>query len=435
MSKIGEKVMVKRLLLSVAALVMTAAPAFAQTSTLENNVPVNVAESWWDEALFKIDVPAGATNLVISVAGGNGDADLYVKHGEDPGWFDYDCRPYLEGNDETCYFANPETGFYYISVYASETFSGATLTGSYSVTPPPPTVTVSNTAAAGDSITRAFAADCSGNVLLWELACLLGGDQPEHSWFDGSSDLVFSVHDRYKSLDSSITAHNGATTGAEMFNGGDNGSEPNFAEQAAAIVARSPVPDHVEVVLGGNDICSRNCTDASVCDDPLYSESEWRGAVQAGLDTLMTGLPQGGTVYLGSVAKVQNLRDAGIGKQQNDSGVNCKSLWSTFDVCQIVTKGGKYNGEGKNKRHNAVAAAQQLYNEVLRDEAAAYNSNANGKNPNGIEVVAEYVDQNNDGMANFDFTKNNINGGDCFHPNVATQTTIADFMWASNPDQ
>jgi len=82
-----------------------------------------------------------------------------------------------------------------------------------------------------------------------------------------------------------------------------------------------------------------------------------------------------------------------------------------------------------------VAAIQKVYNAILVEEALAYNSNANGLNPNGIEVVSEYVDENTPSGGTFAFGAENINGGDCFHPNVATQSDIADFMWNANTDK
>ena len=89
--------------------------------------------------------------------------------------------------------------------------------------------------AAGDSITMGFAADCRYNRYFWDLFCLLGGDQPEHSWFDGWSSNVNSVHDKYKQINSGIAANkNAAASGSEM-RGGSN----NFATQAANIVAQT----------------------------------------------------------------------------------------------------------------------------------------------------------------------------------------------------
>lgn len=76
-------------------------------------------------------IPAGATNLVIQMSGGTGDADLYVKFGQVPTTGSYDCRPYLVGNNETCSFATPSAGVYHILIFGDESFSGVTLSASY----------------------------------------------------------------------------------------------------------------------------------------------------------------------------------------------------------------------------------------------------------------------------------------------------------------
>ncbi|MCV5738783.1 PPC domain-containing protein, partial [Escherichia coli] len=41
---------------------------------------------------FTIDVPANGSDLTITTAGSNGDADLYVKFGSAPSLSNYDCR-------------------------------------------------------------------------------------------------------------------------------------------------------------------------------------------------------------------------------------------------------------------------------------------------------------------------------------------------------
>jgi len=79
-------------------------------------------------------VPAGASNLKFVMSGGTGDADLYVKFGSAPTDTVYDCRPYLSGNAETCTIATAQAGTYYVRVKAFSTFSGVSLTGSYSTT-------------------------------------------------------------------------------------------------------------------------------------------------------------------------------------------------------------------------------------------------------------------------------------------------------------
>jgi serine protease len=83
---------------------------------------------------YTMSVPSGASNLVFQISGGTGDADLYVRFGAAPGTAagTYDCRPYLNGNNETCTFASPSSGTWYVTLRAYSTFSGVTLRGSYS---------------------------------------------------------------------------------------------------------------------------------------------------------------------------------------------------------------------------------------------------------------------------------------------------------------
>jgi hypothetical protein len=76
-------------------------------------------------------VPAGSTNLTFTMSGGTGDADMYVKFGSAPTDTVYDCRPFATGNAETCTFAAPQTGTYYVRLKAFSTFSGVSLVGNY----------------------------------------------------------------------------------------------------------------------------------------------------------------------------------------------------------------------------------------------------------------------------------------------------------------
>lgn len=282
---------------------------------------------------------------------------------------------------------------------------------------------------AGDSISRGFAADCSCNTNFFCLLCLLGGDQPEHSWFDGGSSAVNSVLDRYRAAEPLIGSSNTAVTGAEML-----GADSNFAAQADAILAQTPLPEHVEVQLGGNDICNRGCTDAANCADPLYTDAEWTAALRLGLDKLVAGLPEGATVILHGVPRVQDLRAAGLAKQAASSNVDCEGVWLDYDICPIATQGAALNGESIGQRLAAVAARQQSYNAILRSEAAAYNLNSNGRNPRGIEVLASYVDENTPSFGTFSFGAADIDGGDCFHPSLSGQNTAAGLSWDGNPD-
>lgn len=80
---------------------------------------------------YTLNIPAGTSSLNVSISGGSGDADLYVRRGSQPTTSQYDCRPYQTGNNESCSFSNPQAGTWHISLRAYSTFSGVTLQTSY----------------------------------------------------------------------------------------------------------------------------------------------------------------------------------------------------------------------------------------------------------------------------------------------------------------
>ncbi len=103
--------------------------------SLSNGVPVTGLSGATGEMRYcSINVPAGQTSLTINIAGGTGDADLYVRFGSQPTTTTYQCRPYLNGNNETCTFTPPSAGTYHIGLHAYTAYSGVTLTGTYSTT-------------------------------------------------------------------------------------------------------------------------------------------------------------------------------------------------------------------------------------------------------------------------------------------------------------
>jgi len=79
---------------------------------------------------YKIAVPPGARTLNISISGGKGNADLYVKHEALPTSFDSDCRLKLADNNETCSYngsMSPATGTYFVQVRGRKAYSGVVL--------------------------------------------------------------------------------------------------------------------------------------------------------------------------------------------------------------------------------------------------------------------------------------------------------------------
>lgn len=89
-----------------------------------------IAGNLGDTLLFRINVPAGKDSLKITMSGGTGDLDMYVRFNAVPayGGANWVCRPYAAGNNETCVMAAPAAGFWYVWLDVYENASGASLT-------------------------------------------------------------------------------------------------------------------------------------------------------------------------------------------------------------------------------------------------------------------------------------------------------------------
>ena len=105
-------------------------------SELVNGVAVtDIAATSGNEVAYTMEVPAGATDLTFVISGGSGDADLYVNFGSEATTSTYECRPYRNGNSETCTMSNIQAGTYHVMIRAYSTFDGVSLTGSYNEAP------------------------------------------------------------------------------------------------------------------------------------------------------------------------------------------------------------------------------------------------------------------------------------------------------------
>jgi len=120
-------------LTKTATLSLTITTGGSGGNVLTNGVPVTgLAASTGTMLMYTIAVPSGQSSLVVKTSGGTGDADLYVKRGAAPTTSSYDGRGYTSGNAETVTISNPVAGTFYIGVRAYSTFSGVTLTATYS---------------------------------------------------------------------------------------------------------------------------------------------------------------------------------------------------------------------------------------------------------------------------------------------------------------
>ncbi|QRK13939.1 M4 family metallopeptidase [Archangium violaceum] len=99
------------------------------STPVEKNVPVSdIAGSKGSKTYYSFQVPEGAYDLSVSISGGTGDADMYVRFNSAPTTSQYDCRPYKSGNAETCAFAAPSQGTWYVMLNGYNAYSGVTLT-------------------------------------------------------------------------------------------------------------------------------------------------------------------------------------------------------------------------------------------------------------------------------------------------------------------
>jgi vibriolysin len=98
---------------------------------LVNGAPVtSIAGDLNSTQFWHIYTPPGR-KLTVTMRGGSGDADLYVRYGADPTTSFFDCRPYLVGNNEACTVSSTNDGDYYIMIRGYTSYSGVTLTASY----------------------------------------------------------------------------------------------------------------------------------------------------------------------------------------------------------------------------------------------------------------------------------------------------------------
>lgn len=84
---------------------------------LENASSVQTSGVAGSEQQYFLDVPEGARNLFIQISGGSGDADLYMRYLSVPTLEDYHCRPFLAGNNETCFQASAPAGRYHVMLH------------------------------------------------------------------------------------------------------------------------------------------------------------------------------------------------------------------------------------------------------------------------------------------------------------------------------
>ena len=170
---------------------------------------------------YVISIPSGASNLSVSISGGTGDCDLYTNVGSAPTSGTYNCRPYLNGNNETCTDASPSAGDHYIGLNAYSTYSGVTLSVSW--TAPGGNVDPNASFTSGTSgLTANFtdtSTDSDGTIVGWSWTFGDGGtsssQNPSHAYAaNGTYSVSLTVTDNDGGTDTangSVTVTGGGT--------------------------------------------------------------------------------------------------------------------------------------------------------------------------------------------------------------------------------
>jgi Zn-dependent metalloprotease len=132
----------------------------------------------------------GATAMKFQIiAGGTGDADIYVRFGQPPTTSQYDCRPFTASSNETCE-ANPaQQGTYFVMIRTFSPYTNVTYKA-FAATPPPATETECTDGQDndGDSATDCADSDCAADpacqIPTSETSCTDGQDNDQ----DGDTD-------------------------------------------------------------------------------------------------------------------------------------------------------------------------------------------------------------------------------------------------------
>src|SRR5690606_7222287 len=94
------------------------------TTVLNNGDVLNgVNGDAGDNRLYKVEVPAGTTALVLRSFGGSGDVSLYVKRDAAPTANEHDRASVHAGNNESLVITRPAAGTYYLLVSGVSAFA------------------------------------------------------------------------------------------------------------------------------------------------------------------------------------------------------------------------------------------------------------------------------------------------------------------------
>jgi len=153
-------------------------------NTLQNGVGVTISGATSSQQNWTFSIPSGTSTLTVTLNGGTGDADLYVKAGSAPTLSSYDCRPYVNGNTETCTFNSPAAGTWYVMVNGYATYSGVTLKATWGA---------DTTAALSNNVPVTGISGATGSQQYWKLTVPSGQTQVVFQISGGTGDADLYV--------------------------------------------------------------------------------------------------------------------------------------------------------------------------------------------------------------------------------------------------
>ncbi len=261
----------------------------------------------------------------------------------------------------------------------------------------------------------------------------IGVTHHEVVWSTGydSSDIVYSLNERFEDADPTDYYENSAAKDA-TFNRAVSGSVmADFATQANEVVAAaSETPSGkagmVTIFLGNNDVCAPTLDDMT---DPALFELQYR----AGLDVLAASdVTKNAHIHVSSFPAIYWLWNA---KRTNTwcavfvwPLVPCENLLLNPD--NDCGSGGSHldpdtihpdDGPNCIRRKEFHALIRDVYNPILRDVLMEYQEN-------DLLPNAYYVD-----IFDIQFEDIHINGGDCFHPSDEGHELLAEEQWCRSP--
>ncbi|PKF61669.1 hypothetical protein CW745_10120 [Psychromonas sp. psych-6C06] len=218
-------------------------------TVLTNGNTVTSSGNKAEQVFYTINVPT-SSRLTVNIQGGSGDADLYVKKGNKPSSSSYDCRPWKDGNIESCTLENA-VGTYHVMLEGYANFANVQLTANYSAAPTIPVENQLPTAAftaKADNLRVVFSnqsTDSDGSIAknVWNFGDnnTSSASAPTHTYAQaGNYQVTLTVTDdkgAQKSLTKSVTvkkattptepptgACNGAWDASKVYNTGDTSS-------------------------------------------------------------------------------------------------------------------------------------------------------------------------------------------------------------------